>query len=123
MTNNTNSQGEQILRAALRLVEEHPGGKMAHVLHRLFAPYCAEIVGDYVLPLNRQYKPLGVPPGVIFVNYDDYLQTHGIPLADLPPSVAASPRTYLYKEGSSEPWAGERYLHAYLVHVEEFFDL
>jgi hypothetical protein len=117
------SQGGQILRAALRLVEEHKTGRMAAVIHRLFAPYCVKFIGDRALPLNRQYKPLGLPPDVGFVEYAEFVSTHGIPVADLPSELGGGATAYLYKEGANEPWAGARHLAAYRLRVSELFGI
>lgn len=128
----TTSSGEAILRAALKMLEINKTGRNAAFMGRLYAPYCARLIGDrVVLPVNRYYKPLGLPRAVDFLRYEDFLAGHGIPLLDLPPTarepiIAGDPaeaNVYFYREGRDEPWAGAAARAAYLGRVRDFFDL
>ena len=53
---------------------------------RYWMPYTFREVGDRWLPLNRDYKPLGVITRD-HVAYEDYVESHGV-------KFARDPRTY-----------------------------
>lgn len=53
---------------------------------RYWMPYTFQQVGDRYLPLNRDYKPLGMITRE-HVRYEDYIESHGV-------KFARDPRTY-----------------------------
>ena len=75
--------GLPILLAALMSVSNVPSptstNARAHL--RAMAPYQIAIVGSQAIPINRDYKPLGIVGGqfgVPFVSYEPFLEAHGL---------------------------------------------
>lgn len=63
--------GISMMHRALQLLQEaKTPAQIALIYYEL--PYCLQEIEGCYLPLNRNYKPLGLPVGSTFVDYSNY---------------------------------------------------